>query len=310
MKANNKCHLSLWFILLVALLSWNGCNTAVVVEEDEERPDFQLSAEGEEGSLEIVTWNIMNFPSQGDKSVDWVAKIIQQLDIDIYALQEIADVNAFQDLVDRLPGYEGIYSTDSYSDGYQKTGLVYKTGIVTVLSREMLFEDREYAFPRPPMMLDIQASHQGKTFDFYLIVMHLKAYQDQENIERRRAAAQALKDYMDTRISDPGAGEKDYIIAGDWNDEIDDPPAENSFQVFIQAPGQYRFLTEPLAGDPANASYPGYGSLIDHILISADCFAEYQGGACRTLILDSQVNSYMFYVSDHRPVLSLFPVFN
>jgi len=303
-------HRGIWVILLATLFFCTACDTAGIVEEEEERPDFQLRAEGEEGSLEILTWNIKNFPSQGDKSVDWVAKIMQQLDIDIYALQEIADVDAFQDLLDRLPGYEGIYSTDSYADGYQKTAIIYKSGIVTVLSREMLFEDREYAFPRPPMMLDIEAVHQGKTFDFYLIVMHLKAYQDQESLDRRREAAQALKDFMDARIADAGAIEQDYIIAGDWNDEIDDPPAENSFQVFIQAPGQYRFITEPLAGDPANASYPGHGSLIDHILISADCFKEYQGGACRTLVLDNQVNSYMFYVSDHRPVLSLFPVFD
>jgi hypothetical protein len=114
---------------------------------------------------------------------------------------------------------------------------------------------------------------------------------------------------MDQKIADPNETEKDYIVAGDWNDEIDDDASENTFQVFIDAPEVYQFLTLPLAGDAQNASYPSWGTLIDHILISSDCYAEYQGGSTKTLRLDDHVSDYIRNVSDHRPVMAIFPVF-
>jgi hypothetical protein len=225
-------------------------------------------------------------------------------------VQEITDVSAFEQMVDGLPEYEGLYSDDFYDSGeYQKTGIIYKRDMVTVLSQEMLFTGDTYAFPRPPLLLHIDVEKGGTNFDFYLIVIHLKAYGDTESIDRRRTAALALKNYMDEKIANAAEVEKDYIVAGDWNDEIDDSAAENAFQVFIDVPQTYSFLTMPLAGDPQNASYPSWPSLIDHILISSDCYVEYANGTTRTLRLDDQVNSYSSYVSDHRPVMSTFPVF-
>jgi predicted extracellular nuclease len=285
--------------------SGNGSNG-----QNNNPPGIQLSAEGQENTLEIAAWNLKNFPTAGGLSIDRIFTIISQLDIDLYAIQEIADISAFQQLVERLSEYNGLYSEHVYQSGeYQKTGIIYKQDMVTVRSSEMLFTDDTYAFPRPPLLLDIDVQKNGANFDFYLIVIHLKAYNDPDDLARRRAAATALKDYMDQRIAGDSETEKDYIVAGDWNDEIDDPADENAFQVFIDAPQSYRFLTMVLVSDDMSASYPSWGSLIDHILISSDCFFEYQGGSTKTLRLDDHVSDYFSSVSDHRPVMAVFPVF-
>jgi hypothetical protein len=103
--------------------------------------------------------------------------------------------------------------------------------------------------------------------------------------------------------------EKDYLVAGDWNDEIDDPSQANAFSVFVEDTLNYRFLTTPLVGQSTAASFPRYGTLIDHILVSQDAFAEYQGGLTKTLRLDDELANYISEVSDHRPVMATFPVF-
>lgn len=305
-------------IVLVLFISLfvNGCKTGSSDDSSNPTnpgtptPDFQLAAQGSGNTLEIATWNLQNFPLNRDYTVQWIATIIRQLDIDIFAVQEIADIDVFQQLLDELNGYAGLYSDDVYGDGsYQKTGIIYKQDLVTIQSRQMLFTNDTYAFPRPPLLVNIAAENSGRRFDFFLVILHLKAFDGQENLERRRAAAAALKTYIDGKIADPNEVEKDYIVAGDWNDQIDDPVNENAFQVFIDEPLAYSFVTLPLAGDAGQASYPSRNSLIDHILISADCFFEYQGGTIRTLRLDDQVNRYSSYVSDHRPVMVVFPVF-
>jgi endonuclease/exonuclease/phosphatase family metal-dependent hydrolase len=261
-----------------------------------------LPGVGEEGTLEITTWNIENFPKNGQTTLNKVENIIRDLDVDIFAIQEIADTNAFRQVLTDLPGYDGLYSNDTYNDYYQKTGIIYKKDMIEITSYSQLFWGDWYAFTRPPLLLKIKAEKDGKVFDFNLIIIHLKAYGGQENIDRRRAAADSLKSYIDEKVATED--EKDYIIAGDWNDEIDDPEWENSFNVFIADSTDYKFLTWDV--DP---SYPSFNSLIDHILISKDCFDEYDDGITETLRLDDYITNYFRDVSDHRPVMAKFPVF-
>jgi hypothetical protein len=111
---------------------------------------------------------------------------------------------------------------------------------------------------------------------------------------------------MDSQIG--ASDEKDFIVAGDWNDELDDPPEQNAFGAFIDNP-DYEFLTWPLVGDSQSASYPSSGRLIDHILISEDALDEYYEGSVSTLRLDDELANYRSQVSDHRPVMAKFPVF-
>lgn len=266
-----------------------------------------LERVGTDSTMEIATWNMHNFPDNGEKSVDYYKLIIEKLDIDLYAVQEIADISSFKKLMSQLTGYDGLYSDDTYGSSYQKTGIIYRKDMVSVLSKEQIYTDKQYEFPRPPLVLYLRVIKGSSVYDFYLIVIHLKAYNGTEEIDRRRGAVKLLKEYMDNRISNEE--EKDYIVAGDWNDEITDDENSNSFSLLLNDSTDYRFLTLEIANDPLYSSYPYKGSLIDHILISAQLFDEYNNGSTTTLRIDTQIDGYFSNVSDHRPVMSVFAVF-
>jgi len=300
-------------LLLILVFGIFACTTG---DQDNNEPPINnptpitVSSEGFADTLEIATWNIENFPLIADSTVSKLESIVPQLDIDLYAVQEIADKDEFENLMNKLDKYEGVLSPHTYSSGdYQKTGIIYKKEIVTVISSESLFTDDTYAFPRPPFKLHLNTQKNGKNFDFYLIIIHLKAFGEQKDVDRRIAAALKLKNYIDAKTGDPNETEKDYIIAGDWNDKIDEAPADNAFQIFIDAPDSYKFLTESLTGNTENASYPSWNEIIDHILISKDTFTEYTGGSIKTIRLDDQISSYLSTISDHRPIMAIFPVF-
>jgi exonuclease III len=272
----------------------------------EPAPADSILPRGQESTLELATWNLEYFPHSSN-SVEEVARIVEALDIDLYAIQEINDTTAFRDLLSRLPEYDGLFSSDVYSWGYLKTGLIYRRSQISVSQVRLIFRDDWYAFTRPPLVADVVAQWAGKRFDFHLIVLHLKAGSNAEDQDRRLEAVDMLKDYLDDEIA--SSQEKDYIVAGDWNDELDDPTGSNVFLAFLQDPDDYQFLTAPLVGKQQEASYPRYGSLIDHILISQDVFGEYDSGTTETLRLDEEVDGYDVNVSDHRPVMAVFPIF-
>jgi exonuclease III len=272
----------------------------------EPTPQAYVQPLGQTETFELATWNIEYFP-QTNSTVEEISKIIDALDIDLYAIQEINDTTAFLELLDLLPEYGGLFSGDEYSWGYLKTGVIYKRSVVSVNQTRQLFEDDWYAFTRPPLEIHVVAQKGSQRFDFVLIVVHLKAGGNADDRDRRQEAVQKLKAYLDEQVAIDA--EKDYIVAGDWNDELDDPLGENVFTVLIESSASYQFLTEPLSGQYDSASYPQYGTLIDHILISQDVLSEYQGGRVKTLRLDDEVSNYTIKVSDHRPVMAVFPVF-
>jgi exonuclease III len=299
-------HKFFFYTALLGALLIGGCGQHRVTSTEPTEPGF-VQPQGYANTFELATWNIENFP-QNSSTTELVGKIIDALDVDLYAIQEISDTTAFRGLLSRLPGYDGLFSWDEYYWGdYQKTGIIYKRSVVSVSQSRQLFEGDWDAFPRPPLETHIVAERNGQRFDFVLIVVHLKAGGDQEDFERRREAIQKLKVYLEGQVI--SGQERDYIVAGDWNDEIDDPLYENAFTEFLDDSLNYRFLTSSLAGQFGSASYPRYGSLIDHILISQDAFIEYQGGSTKTLRLDDELSNYLDEISDHRPVMASFPVF-
>ncbi len=145
-------------------------------------------------------------------------------------------------------------------------------------------------------------------FDFRLIVLHLKAGSSASDQAKRKTTCRLLKNYIDQALRQ--GPELDFVVAGDWNDLLEDPPQWNIFQDFLNDSANYRFLTLPLAGNTRNGSYIYTGQLIDHIMITADALEEYAEGSTQTLLLDDQVSRYTVVVSDHRPVLAVFPVFS
>lgn len=269
-------------------------------------PVWSYQAVGTDSTCDIMTWNLRDFPQSGNQTVTELVQIILDLDVDLIAVQEIASVTAFDDLNKALPEWNGILSGDTYFDGtYHKTGILFKKSLVTVHSHQLIFENN-FNFPRPPLELNLTVNEQNYIFDFNLIVLHLKAYSDEASEMRRRNAIQQLKEYVDQQVN--YTRERDFIIAGDFNDELDDPqPTPNVFTSILQAPDDYTFLTLPLAGISGSYIFSSTPSLIDHILISGNATDEYgAAGTTNVLYLDSSLPNYTDIISDHRPVLAQF----
>lgn len=299
------------FCLLAILLWLQGCNERLTeatselpIEEQIEVPGY-----GVDGTLEIASWNIERFPKNGQESIASVRELIIDMDIDIFAVQEITDADAFDALVASLDEYDGRLGTGAANFALWP-GVIYKKDIVEVISEEYLFTSDSYTFPRAPYSLYMRAVENGLAFDFNLIILHLKASGGSENETRRRNAIRDLENYVDLQLQQPNV-DRDFIIAGDWNDLLNDTGASNVFVPFLDDTLSYRFLTEDFAGSATEYSFIGgsFRSLLDHIMITSSVDTLYQNIEIEILKPDQSFPQYEVQVSDHRPVAARFPVF-
>jgi len=268
-----------------------------------DRPESPLRI-GSAGTFEIATWNIRNFPTDS-QTAGRVAALIADMDIDLVAVQEIADVDAFEQMLSGLSGYQGVLSTDEYEPGeYQKTGFIYRSDMIQIGEVQSILENDSYAFPRPPLQARFGADG-GMTFA--VITVHLKAEGGEDNEARRRDACQKLKTHVDAIMA--AGTETEVFIVGDFNDRLSDTPEDNVFTVFLDDTQNYEFLSQKL-DDDGDYSFVPWHTLLDHILITADLQDDYVGGQIQAAPLDLQVTEYDYEqeVSDHRPVVAVFPL--
>ena len=241
--------------------------------------------------LEVVTWNIENFPMTSGTMASVIA-IIQDMNADIYAVQEIDEISAFNAVVSSLMGYEGEV-TDV--NGGIELGYIYKTSeIVSISTPEKLFEGQTRPFPREPV--EVEITHiNGLTVK--LINIHLKCCSGSE--DRRTDASNRLKSYIDDNFPND-----EVIILGDWNEDFD---TGSSFTNFLNDTQNFIFADLPIYNGPgADFSFPCTGasfcpSHIDHILVSNELCDNLV--AAYTARLDDCVSDYSSQVSDHRPVM-------
>ncbi|MBT3209587.1 MAG: T9SS type A sorting domain-containing protein [Bacteroidetes bacterium] len=274
---------------------------------------FNLSAQtiddlnfGTDSTLEIVSWNIEWFPKNGQTTIDYVRHIIEALDVDILALQEINEETEFNQLVDNLTGYDGHFENSEYSG----LAYIYKPDKIEVLSiHEILFTSEYWRpFPRPPLIMEINYSGEN----FILINNHLKCCGDEildltdpwDEETRRFDACNLLKQYIDYYFE-----HDNVILLGDLNDEIAESQENNVFQALIDDTTNYFFADMEIAqGNISEWSYPSWPSHIDHILISNELFDEFNNeySDIQTIKVDDFLaggfSEYDSYISDHRPV--------
>ncbi len=274
---------------------------------------------GTDTTLDLATWNLEFFPQRLPGGFDrghpvdvrreqQVADLINRMGLDILAVEEISDSTGFFDTVDLCPGYDAIMSPEYYRGVPQLPGVIYRRDQVTVHGYHLLFPSNDYIFPRLPLQVDMTITSNNRSYDLHLIVVHLKASGDSESAARRRAASDMLKNYLDQQAAvDPGAN---YLIAGDWNDTLEDPAGTNSFLAFLDDPGDYLFLDLGMAGNLDFVSYPTTrgGSLIDHLMVNRAACEDFADGRVTTLRLDLFVSEYD-NISDHRPVFVQAPLF-
>ena len=260
---------------------------------------------GTPGAVDIAAWNIENFPRTAD-TPRIVADLITSLGLDLIAVEEIASVDAFDELVDRLPDHEAILSSHTYGEGsYQKVGFIYRSDLMQVDGGALLFEDQGYDFPRPPLQVHVtvdDGSHPP--VDFLAIVVHLKAGIGDDDRARRTAAIVSLEDHVRDLV---GAGDDQVIMLGDFNETLDAEEGRAVFAPFLDAPSDYTIRTLGPAEDGEVTYLPFGGRFIDHIITTAGLAAEMSPSDPVVPPLDQELPGYDD-ISDHLPVTAAMPV--
>jgi len=258
---------------------------------------------GSDSTLDVVSWNIEHFPKNGQTTINYVTQIIEALDADIIAIQEISDESYLNELIENLDGWDGYYA---YSQ-YVALGYLYKTSVIEDPDIFEIYTSKSREFPRSPLVLEVDYQYEH----IVVINNHLKCcgdgsldINDEWDEETRRYDACNL---LDEYISDSHPNDKVFVV-GDMNDELTNSYSNNVFRVFIDDPEKYDFVDMGIAeGSSTNWSYPTWPSHLDHILITDELFDEYEnpGSGVECIRLDDYFSSWSAYdnnVSDHRPV--------
>lgn len=260
-----------------------------------------VPAVGTADTLEIMTWNIENFPANRFTTPATVADLIASLDVDIVVTQEIASEVAWAELTARLADtYDAVLSTHQYTPTeYQKIGVIYRRELVTAGEPTLMFPGDGFAFPRPPLLLPITVD--GETLQ--LVGVHLKCCGEEGDADRRRAAIAALDARFRGQVDN--GGEDEIVLLGDYNQNIDEE-GRTVLAPLLDAPDRYTIRTAPAAAAGEN-SYLGFNSFIDHITTTAALDARW--GAATVQVIDPrpQVPGYKDLVSDHLPVVLIAP---
>ena len=283
---NNKIYYSILFLFVFACAD----NSNPVVPNNP----------NEEITLDILTWNIEHYP-KNDLTNYYLVELIDSLDVDIIALQEIENSNSLNELANGLPSWEAIIGPSHY--GQRNAYLINTESINYTNDYEILTDIPNEPFTKFPFILEFTFSDT----EFIIINNHFKCcgdgtiddsnYNDEEY--RRLYAIQLIKDYLDKNHHSDNV-----IVLGDLNDELIDN--ENVFELIIDDYENYLFTDYEIAlGSEEFWSFPSWPSHLDHIWITNELFSNHVN--TETILienyLENGLSAYEQYISDHRPVL-------
>ncbi|MFP2903838.1 putative Ig domain-containing protein [Pyxidicoccus sp. 3LFB2] len=290
---------------------------------------LSLTVRGASASLTVGHWNLEWFgaPNQGppnsssdggttdDLQIAHARDILGDAGVNVWGLVEMVDSQDFATLKAQLPGYSGFLANDAafvpggdywYSPGEQKPGILYDSTL-TFRGAQLILTAQAADFGgRPPLRVDFTQRIQGTEVSLAVIVVHMKAFEDEVAYGQRQRSGAALKHYLDT-----GMASERVLVIGDWNDDVDRSISRGDdgtyrvspFESFVLDSSQYTFITRPLslAGERTTVVYR---EAIDHTLATNEMAAEYLSGTVRVLRPDSWIPDYGNIVSDHYPVVS------
>lgn len=260
---------------------------------------------GTEDTFDVMTWNIEHFPKNGQTTVNYVSSIIEALAVDIIAVQEVENINYFEQMVGGLESYSG-YLESSWFAGL---AYIYNHEVIEINDIYEIYTSSQYwsAFPRAPMVMDLNYLNNR----IIVINNHLKCcgdgildISDSGDQETRRYQANLLlKEYIDSNFPN-----EKVIMLGDLNDDLTDIPQNNVFQMFLSDSENYLFTDYDIAsGTSSNWSFPTWPSHLDHIMITNELFNEFaqNDSEILTIKIDEYLSGWSEYdenISDHRPV--------
>ncbi|GAB5526500.1 MAG: hypothetical protein Roseis2KO_43720 [Roseivirga sp.] len=286
-------------------------------------------------TFDIATWNIewfgdeSNFPASDATQRDSVKAIIEALNLDVLAVQEIADSALFRQLVDSLPGYDfqlsDAVSRPNDPGVKQQVGFIYNTATVSPTEFRPLLSaihplynggddsalinypetdrSRFYASGRLPYLMVADVTIDGVTETLHMVALHARANSGsdaQGRYDMRKFDVEVLKDSLDAQFASTN-----LILLGDFNDDIDVtvadiPSTTSSYEAYINDPTNYNLATLPLS-TAGLRSFVFRENVIDHILLSSELDEEFLPTSAR-VGYEFFDTDYSSTASDHLPV--------
>lgn len=233
--------------------------------------------------LSFSTYNIRNFDydrrSNTQTNKPQLKKIIENLNTDIVAVQEIVNKKEFETFVDEnLKGHK-VVLTDCGGSGKQKLGFLYKNDKIVL---EKFLSDHRISNSdecnrglRPAGIAHFRVKKTNKKF--VAITVHLKAGGRQANADVRYRQYQKLSELINELKS---RGSEKIVILGDFN-TTDYVLRNQNYQRFIDFTDEANLIDFStgincssywFGGTDDNLETP---SLLDHILITEKFFDDY-----------------------------------
>jgi len=330
----NKFITYLFLLIFVISCSGGGDSSTNPIEDNGNQGnslDFpNANNYGEIGKVEVVTWNIRQFP-QHSTTINYVKALLEKWNADIYFLQEINSESSLREMVNSMPNYSYVLDDESGNLGF---ALVYKNDFITFNSKNELWantpnnddgdadyeNNASYQFAdRPPMECYLTWSDGNKSIDFYLIGVHYKCCGDDsynvnatgDETTRRHHASLLLTDYVTNSRSDDNV-----IILGDFNNvgaQTISNPTLSPFtdQNNFNSASLFRLTDlETLNGGSSGYSWQGWTSSfsaahLDHIIINDEMFIYQDDGVVISLPDQTGISTTNISnrISDHQPVL-------
>ena len=278
---------------------------------------------GSDSTFDIVTWNLEWFGSDSNGPDDEtlqknnVAKVLQTIDADVYALQEITSQESLNALTEQLNTNIGIsdyYKSllASYITQSQKTAFIYKKDVVKLTGNfyGAIEQGQDYYdwAGRLPFFMEFDTNVNGVTKRIFAVTIHAKAnYGTTEEKEtsytRRKDAAESLYSYLN------GSKKNDSIILlGDYNDDVDESIFQGKtspYILFVGDTDNFEILTKPLSESNQHSTV-SYSDMIDHITISYELFQYNVANSTQIHSPASYISNYGNSTTDHYPVFTSF----
>lgn len=264
--------------------------------------------------LDVATWNLewfgssSNGPTDNDRQLQYATDLINTLDLDVIALQEISDVAYWNRLLFKCPNYTGVLSTWSQT---QKTAIMFKKSEFDFLYQKHILANYDYDFGsgRLPLEVGLVPKHAnwpaGDTLRIW--VLHMKANTGSSSqkvlaYNRRYNAGVALKMYIDNL----GRSNKGLVM-GDFNDDFDQSILSGyatPYQNWMKDTS-YAVTSYPLSLAKERSTV-GYSDMIDHIACTPGMKSRWVSDSSAVLYADKWISNYGNVMSDHFPVYSRF----
>lgn len=293
-------------------------------------------------TFDVVNWNIEWFGStnsgQGPTNVNLqlenVKTIIEDLDADMYAFQEITSLSKFQELAAALPAYgmavsPAVSAGGTFAEEAQKLTYLFKLATVDTIQTRVLLKgvqpamlvnypstpDRFWASGRLPYLMDIRTKINGVQEKITLVNVHTRSNGGGESAANPRYAMRkydvnVLKDSLDAYYKDVN-----LIILGDYNDDLDETVAdqtaatvntsETSFINYINDSENYIPITISLS-NAGLRTFPSFENVIDHQIISNDLMDNWIVNSERIVAPYDLIPNYNTTTSDHLAIETRF----